>query len=547
MKHRLLLTGLLVVACLTLAATDALAWGPNAKKAITGTAVKVVRRTFSDLFETDTVSYEDEVFQGALDGPEALGDVFFLKSDAQAIEAVSNQIVLLREMRKYGVGSYMSYRMGVLAALVSDLMLPFAVNYSPEDARLREQVESDIDARVREDTFRYQPGEERRQLVVNAHDYFGGRRVFFDQNRRIIRDDYAIGIGYNGFLKKGAEMYFGRSIDAVANVWYSVLVHTREQQFPQPSKQATTWYLVREIEFLIEKKRPLAEVEVACAHFEQENPGDFDAIVRVGDIFYNNGYTDRGVREWEIAYSFDGPHRTPVGKKLSAHYIGVGQALMASAASPAPKETDLSNASNAFQQALEFDRTNADAARLFNEAEAAKRRREEEREMAMKFVAAGETLMNEAWRSFSAGKDPGHAIFSYNQAIMVLKQVDDTFAEQKKAADARISEAGKKITDVVNAVLSSAEEAIDAGDELVDQNKFDEAIARYESVARLVSVIPDFVSDIHKRDKADTLALAEERLRTAQSKKAQWERQQQAQQAPAETGGESGGKKDDFF
>ena len=144
-----------VAICFVIFAQDAMAWGPRARQAIALAALQLTRRETPDAFIAGESSYEEYLMRGAVDGAEILGGNIPLNNDLQTIDAVGSEIQILREARARGAGSHFAYRMGVLSALVSDVILPFGFTYNEAEDVLRERIRANLDEHVR--VFTYSP------------------------------------------------------------------------------------------------------------------------------------------------------------------------------------------------------------------------------------------------------------------------------------------------------------------------------------------------------------------------------------------------------
>ena len=188
--------------CFALLANDAEAWGPNLRKAITRAALQVIRQDFHDAFKAEVSSYDMDLYRGAEDGYGVVKESLPIRNDAQAVIAVGHEIQLLREVRDDGAGSYFAYRMGVLAGLVSDVILPHGVAYRPADAELKIRIDTDLEGRL--DRMRAVRTSGRTVYLSNVSEYFRERRLFFADDSKMIRDDYTRGSGSAGFLGQAA-------------------------------------------------------------------------------------------------------------------------------------------------------------------------------------------------------------------------------------------------------------------------------------------------------------------------------------------------------
>jgi len=542
MKSTMWKTGVLVATLLVVMASEALAWGPRAQRAICGTAMQVIRRTYPNAFKTNESGYEEDVLRGAMAGPEVLNGSKPFPGDEDALVAVDNEIRLLREVRQYGFGSYFSFRMGVLASLVADLILPYSLEVSPQAASLKQQINADIDAHL--DSFNFTPGKASLAYIRDARAFIKERRVFFSDSRRLIADDYRSGKGYEGYLKEGGQVFFSRAVESVADAWHTVLRVATDPTDVPPSPAFVTAYLISEIHYLLDEKRNFYQATKAYENFVEAAGKDPRAYEQVGDLFYAFGTPeaqDRGVREWRTAYEMPRADRRALGKKLADHYIQVGNALLESAKRPGSSDEDLPNALKAFIQALEFDQTNDLAASRINDTNVAINERNQRREVNRNIIAAAEKVMVQAEKA-RLGNDFGLALTTYYQAMGLLQTINEEFTDQKARANEGTKEINKNITDIINEVLDQASDTVDKGDKAVDEHRFDEAVQLYERVPNIVSMIPGDESTTHGKDKAEMITLAKKKIDDAKLAKSRWEETERQRQAAAEAAAKAAGR-----
>jgi hypothetical protein len=538
MKRRSLSLVIGAGVALMLVTQEAHAWSETVRRAIASTAIQLIRREQPAAFKTTSlashssardvnVNYEEDVLRGASQGPRALSG-YALDSDAHAIAAVGSEIQLLRTVRQYGMGSYFAYRMGALSALVSELMLPYSLDNSPQGVELRQRMESDIDANFSK--FRYSASNPGRRYIRTPQDYFRELRTFASDDRRIIADDYAHGRGYRGMLAEAGEVYFARSVESVADAWHTVLRPQPLGAYTPPSDKVVAWYFVNEIDYLLNVKKNLFQAEKTYQHFEAVNPGLYDAYDRVGDLFYGFGTDaarERGVREWKIAYQHPGPQRARSAAKLTTHYLAEGEEHLDASQKPGASEVLLETALTSFKHALEFDRTNALAAQRINDTTVAIEKKRERRQFQDSLLAQGTRIVSHAQNSQVQG-DFGTAIHTYNQAASIFDAVTDEFTDLERAANEALKQVEKGKRDVVNMVLEAADAKIVEGDRLVDARDFENAKNVYNYVEAIVQSIPEGEGERVDKEKQDTIARAQQKVRDAVNAQARWEEQQRA-------------------
>lgn len=526
--------GLWIALAAVLTAQTALAWGPRAQRSITAMAMQVTKEEYNNPFRFSGVNYERDALKGSSDGPAALAGEMPLGSDEDVLQAIANEIQLLRDARQMGPSAYFAYRMGVLAALVSDTIMPFGFAWSPSEKKLQEQINEDIDKHL--EGYSYVPQQRAREYVRNAQHYFTERRAFFGDDKRIIAEDYERGRGYDGFLAEGGRAYFTYCVEAVADIWYTVLRKQGDPAHLTSSPHMLTWYFVNEIEYLVNEKNNMFAADKSYKNFESVNQGIAEAYSEIGDIYYAYGTEEakkRGVREWRIAYDLGGPERRNVAKKIANHYLARGNAFLASAEQPGAKEDDLDNALNAFKTALSFDNTNDEAASLVQRTHVLIDERNERFETNASIISTAQSVQEEGDRARVNG-DYGNAITTYRQAISLFEAVSEEFKKQDQLAKDSVRRLKKNITDVINEVLDQASDAIDQGERAVEQHKYEEAMDLYAKVPNIVSVIPDDVNPALTQDKNDMIAVAEEKIDEAKRAKTRYQEFQEQQRRQAQ-------------
>ncbi|GMV98952.1 MAG: hypothetical protein AMXMBFR84_00920 [Candidatus Hydrogenedentota bacterium] len=485
---------LLCAAAIMLISDAAWAWGPDAQRAIIGTSFQVVRRQIGDPFKTrdNETNFETDVLRGVLIGPAGLGTPPPTENVSQAIGSIGAEIQLLRYVRKEGVGSYFAFRMGTLARIVSDVLFPYSYDQSAASKELLARINADVDKNLESIVF----DDRARPLyyVRNVPMYFNDLLLPYKEAHNLIAADYKQGKNYNGYLKNGTGLFFQKSVQAISDVWYTVLRNEADPTHSAPSDKAITWYYVDEISHLLNEKHNTREAERVYRIFAESNPGIADAFEKVGDVYYNysrDDLKDRGVQIWMVALdNAEGPERNRINSKLAGHYLTAGKKSFDMAGKPEAPKDALEVALRNFTQALEIDRSNDEAASLINQTQVAIAERNERLQVALRTVAAAESVMREA-EDRKVNAQYAESIALYNKAVLVFESVGDEFEEQHLAAQDGIESSKRNITDIINDVLNAAEDQIDQGDTMVEENRFDEAIAAYSSIPAIVSVVPD--------------------------------------------------------
>ena len=508
MIRNAVLTLLAVLALAGLAAPEAAAWGDRAQRSIAAMSLQVIKTEYPYAFQSDESNYEDDVIAGSMAGIDALSDGFTTSSDAVTIQGIGTEIELLRDVRQYGTGSYFAYRMGALGAVIADLMVPLGLARTAEDQELSAEINEDIDAHLA--TYRYTATQREREFVREPTQFFARRRSFVVDDVRIIGQDYNRGRGYAGFMKDGGPAYFSRSVDAIADVWHTILREEADSSQGSASRQMITWYFVDEVSYLLREKRNVYAADRAYENFIKVNPEISDAYEVIGDQFYQLGTEQsvrRAVREWRVAHNMGGATRARVAGKLAKHFLDEGRVFFARTTEPGAAESDYTSALRAFEQALEFDRASDDAANYIQQTNTAIQERNERFQTTVEFISKGEQIREKADNMRNA-EDYGNAIQTYRSAIVPYEAVDEEFADQFKQSQDAIGKIKSEIATVINRVLSKASDLIEEGDRDLEEFKYEEAIAKYERVPDVLSIVGDDESNtvVDRRNELRDLA-----------------------------------------
>ncbi len=540
-KRKVVVISLLGLLLLSLS-LDSNAWGPRARQALATMAIQMIQSDFPYTFRptgSAGVGYEKEALQGASRSWEEIAEFYSFENETGVISAIVSEIQLLRDIRQFGPTSYFAYRLGVLSAIVSELMIPYGYAWTEEEKQIQTLMNKDIDANL--EKFSYNVFETRRTFIVDVKKYFIERRPYFDENKRIIYNDYRRGKGFNGLLAKAGQDYFARTVRAIADVWYTVLRPQDDGVWSSPpSDRRRAWYFVKEIEFLLNSKKNQFQADRVLENFMKLTVNPPEAINRIGDAYFNFNTPDsknKAVQLWRQAYSQAvGDIRASIGQKLAKYYFNEGIANFTRANQPGGREEDLNNALYNFQQALEFDRENPEISYKIQETYQEIKERTEYRNMLVAIISQAEKTQEEAEKYRLAG-DYGNAILTYRIAVSLYNSVDDRFKDLEENAKSGLRRVKKSISDVINEVLDRASDAIDQGDQHAESNRFEEAIASYSKVDSIVSVIPDDENPALTQQKQNIIELAKRKIEETKVKKVRYEQALQEQARIQQQGG----------
>src|SRR5690606_12411056 len=160
----------------------------------------------------------------------------------------------------------------------------------------------------------------------------------YEDAHKLIALDYRQGQDFNGYMRNGSDLFFQNSVQAISDVWFTVLRSQGDVTDAPPSDKAVTWYYVDEIDYLLNERNNVREAERVYRILAEENPGIAAAYEKVGDIFYNYAREDmktRGVQVWMVALDdAAGAERRRINSKLAGHYLDAGKTAFDMAGKP---------------------------------------------------------------------------------------------------------------------------------------------------------------------------------------------------------------------
>jgi hypothetical protein len=212
MNRQKIILGVVLVAVLTAWSFPAGAWGPAARQAIVSTAMHVISKEGPVRLN----KLDKEVMAGITAPPEVVAAIFpgLTTNPLRAVEAEMN---LLAGARGSAVEPYLAFRLGALGTIVADMTGPLATSNSP----YRKQYFADADASIGRMTLM---ASERK--TVDPVTYFTRVQGLANAHRDMILKDYQEGAGFNGLAKAALSEDASRSVDAVADVWATILTGT---------------------------------------------------------------------------------------------------------------------------------------------------------------------------------------------------------------------------------------------------------------------------------------------------------------------------------
>ncbi|HIJ66156.1 MAG TPA: hypothetical protein HPP77_09425, partial [Candidatus Hydrogenedentes bacterium] len=200
---------LAAVLAVVVPAATAGAWGPRARLAIVDTATHILAREE----RIPLNNLERSILDGASVPAGAL-TTLCPHAETDPIRAIEAEMGLLQRMYRGRVDPYLAFRLGVLGKLVAQVSAPMAT----AGATYGNLYYADADTQITGVSL--QPSARRE---VEPLGYFRGVQQAATANDEAIVRDYKRGVGFDGVAKGAFAAHANRSVDAVADVWHTIL------------------------------------------------------------------------------------------------------------------------------------------------------------------------------------------------------------------------------------------------------------------------------------------------------------------------------------
>lgn len=444
------------------------AWGPRTQSAIVNAAAGVL--TSENIAPLANVS--KYILRGA-----AVPTSTLIKTlpgaDTDPVEAVESEMLLLQAVREGRVDPYYAYRLGMLGRLVAELASPLAASTET----YRGLYESDVEKAVERTALKTQP-----RQVVDPRAYFTRIQAHVEAQRPLIEKDYESGQGIGGVAGAGLSETLSMSVNAVADVWYTIL--GGDAVLSSVSDARVRQYHLNAVEFYL-KQDSTAGAEASYSALEQHNLLDTATQREIGDLYYAAGKRERAVTEYEKVARQD-PGQREVAERIAAFYLEQGtQAL---------EKGELEAARDMFGEAARADRVNPAGTAAFLETESRIAERETRLQESKAALNAAQELVNEAVRNAERGAY-APAMAQLRQARDKYTSVSPDFPQEQRDAEIGLDTVSELISDYRQKLIAEAQDLSGSGGSLYLQ---DQALNRARQVDQ--SALQTYLQQQYKRE-----------------------------------------------
>ncbi|MFA7691264.1 MAG: hypothetical protein GX117_05820 [Candidatus Hydrogenedentes bacterium] len=301
MNNRFYFHMLLVVAVVG-CTLSAQAWGPRVESTVVNTALHLLSREKN----LPLTRLQEEVRAGAALSPVEM-ETLFPDMNADPIHAIENEMALLSTTRGARIDAYFAWRLGVLGKLVSRVTAPMATG----DPAIRTQYYRDAESLA--DAGNLKP--ESRRTLESMEPL---ERSVLEANKAndLLESEYKSGSGFRGGAAARSITDISRSVNAVADVWWSVITSTTVQS--SISTAQLERYVLNAYAFYVERGKE-NELDAADTNYQKLTSFTADMYAKIGDMLYEAGFRERAVWEYEQAVA-SSPERRDVVAKIANYY-----------------------------------------------------------------------------------------------------------------------------------------------------------------------------------------------------------------------------------
>ncbi len=422
---------ILFTAVLTLCALSApaWAWGPRTRVAAVSMASRIISRDSG----AQLVKLERDIRAGASIPQSELNELIPIAS-TDLVGAIETEMYLLQSVSAGRVDPYFAYRLGVLGALVADATSPLA----DSEPAIRDLYHADVEGVIERVQLRQAP-----RTKVEPASYLSEVRNDARKRRDLILTDYRQGLGFGGTAETAISDDASRSVNAVADVFHTVLTGRVASANVSPSQMRE--YVVHAIQFYIKRGND-AETEAAYKRLTALNVATIDLQKQIGDMFYDAGKYERAMKEYQSVLAVE-PTRRDVTERIAAYYVKLGDDALA--------EKELEVARDAYQNALNADKLQPNAQRKLIDAEKMIEERDARLNSARETITSADEKLSQA-EQLAFRRDYGGAIALLYEAQSGYGTVTDEFASEFRLAQNGILTAESRLNQLRRDLVSNA-------------------------------------------------------------------------------------------
>ena len=411
-------------------------WGPRTELAIVNTAVQLL----SQEGNIPLKRLARDVQAGAsIDDPGL--ERYFPTFENAPVEAIESQIDLLKTVRGDQVDAYYAYRLGVLGKLVATITAPmFTANPA-----YRQQYYADVEQHIERTKLQSSP----RQMVEPV-TYFNQLMRDAGQQETIIEQEYVEGTGFQGVGRTALSQDASRSVRAVTDVWYTILVGNTAAG--GVSDRQVRSYILGAMKYYVERGNT-GEINAAYERLMTLNGADEALFQQIGNLLFDAGMYERAIQEYHKVL-LKNPSNREVAERMAEYYARMGEQAL--------EGGQIESAHDFFVQATETNKLHPTAQqsliqvdKLIAERNARMAQQQNAMEQAQEQMLQAERLASE--RKFAL------AVNTFNQAREQLASVSDEFPQIAQQANLGLKNVQTRLNELKEDLIGNAQMLSGAG------------------------------------------------------------------------------------
>ena len=455
------------------------AWGAKTQQAVVTTAMHVLNK--EGVIQIARLSRE--VADGATASADEMQRIH-PTYNAAPLRAVETELRLLSAVRGQSVDPYFAHRLGLLGALISQISAPL----SGEPSIYRTEYYEDVDRNLQQVPLR--AGQRKNVDVVPYLERVG---ALANVRRDLLLKDYQAGIGFSGVARSSLAEETSRSVEAIANIWYTLLTGPSYQS--AVSEEQIQKYVADAMEYYV-RRGNAAEIEANYGRLSKLTAKTPVFARRLGDIFYDGGLYERAIQEYNVVLAHE-PGQREILERIATYYVKVGDQLAAA--------KRLEQAEEAYGRAAKVDPLHVDAEMKRLEMEAQIGQRNARQETARRVVEEAGQLQTEAEQLALKGRH-ADAIGLLHQAEAKYRTVTSEFMVELQAANTGLTAISMRLRDLTGQLIQNAQSLSGSGSAL-DVQKLAEGSTK--------GIDESALKALNAQELAEELARVKEQMRPA--------------------------------
>lgn len=382
------------------------AWGPTARTAIVAAG--------THLLGQDAAFTLSRSLKNVMAGAELSDEEFNKQFPLFAVDkvgAIQREMILLQTMKSDRIDPYYAFRLGVLGRMVADASAPLL-----GEGTIQDRYYADADQAIGRTNL--QPAARK---FVDPRAYFSMVQGQAGANDRTIEIEYQSGVGFNGIARAALGQDASRSVNAVADVWHTLLT-APTSAFEEPTS-AKRDYVLGAMDFYL-KQRDLTEARATYALAMEEGLVDTNTQKKIGDLYFDNGLYEEAIVEYQKILARN-PGQRDVVTRVAEYYELTGDT--------AADANKLEAARDAYAKAVEANSLHPEAQRKLLNMEARIFAREERLIQQRAALEEARALENRAEEA-AIRRDYASAISLLREAEGRYATVTDEFAVESREA-----------------------------------------------------------------------------------------------------------------